>query len=85
MTVADIQNALAIIDQIRQEINAYIKAALAAGAGADAISLMADIAKDVATGGKDPMAILATIQQLTAINNDLTAAAAAVKAQTPTD
>ena len=81
MDITQIQETIAQIDQIRQKINAFIKAALAAGTGADAISLMAAIAKDVATSGTDPAAILATINDLTQINNDLDTAVAAVKAQ----
>jgi len=85
MTLADIEKAVVDIDAIRQKINAFIKAALAAGTGADAISLMAAIAKDVATSGTDPAAILQTISDLTQINNDLNTAVAAVKAQAPTE
>ena len=84
MTLTDIQTALANIDAIRQKINAYIVAAFAAGAGKDAIALMAALAKDVATSGADPASILETINDLGAINNDLNDAAAAVKAQQPT-
>lgn len=78
---AKIAAFVATVEQIRKTINDYIKAALAAGTGADAIAFMADIAKAVATGGHDPAVILQTLQQLVTINNDLTAAAAAVKAQ----
>ena len=84
MTLAEIQAKLAIIDQIRQEINTFIKNALLAGTGADAIALMAAIAKDVATSGTDPAAILATIQTVVQINNDINTAVAATKAEQPT-
>ena len=84
MTLAEIQAKLAIIDQIRQEINTFIKNALLAGTGADAIALMAAIAKDVATSGTDPAAILATIQNVVQINNDINTAVAAPQAEQPT-
>ena len=84
MTLAQINDTLATIDQIRQKVNTFIKAAATEHNLADALTLVAAITKDIATGGADPVAILQSLDALVQINADLTAAATAVKAEQPT-
>lgn len=81
LTIAEIQQKLAEIDQIRKTINATLIEACKGPAVADTIKLVAAITKAVATGGSDPLAIIDALNDLNAINADLTAAEAAVKAQ----
>lgn len=78
-----IKEVLTDIEQTRQQVNNFAKAAVANGVGEDTITFIASLSAAAASGGKDPAAIMACIRGVIQINNDLTAAANAVKAQTP--
>lgn len=81
LSIAEVQAELAKIDQLRRQINSVLIAACQGPAPADTIKLIAAVTRAVATGGKDPLAIIDALNDLNSINADLTAAENAVKAQ----
>ena len=83
MTLDDLKAKLAVLDELRQKINAFLIAALQGGLFTDGLKLAAEISKMVAAGGMDPADGIAALGTLTQINTDITTAVQAAKAQAP--
>jgi hypothetical protein len=62
------------IEEVFTEVNAFVKAALAGEAPADAIALAASIGSAIVAKGADPTADLAALKALNTFNADIIAA-----------
>jgi hypothetical protein len=83
MTLTQINQTIAELDQVRQKINAFVIAALPT-MGPDCLKLVLAITAMVAQGGANPAQVMEALADLAQINKDITSAELAVKAQPAT-
>ncbi len=84
MTLAEIQEKIAEIDQVRQKVNKFLIAALPT-MGPDAFKLALAVSAMVAAGGANPAAVMSGLDDLNQLNADFTTAMAAARSETPTE